>query len=64
MNLSVVLIVERREVIAGQQLKLQIIKFVNEKKKHVPPISEGVIYFPYEIAVAITKGVHQILGLW
>lgn len=29
----------------------QIIKFVNEKKDHVPPISEGVIYFPYEITI-------------
>ncbi|KAH9711710.1 Autophagy-related protein 101 [Citrus sinensis] len=29
----------------------QIIKFVNEKKDHVPSISEGVIYFPYEITI-------------
>ncbi|KAK3222912.1 hypothetical protein Dsin_009937 [Dipteronia sinensis] len=29
----------------------QIIKFVNEKKDHVPPISEGVVYFPYEITI-------------
>ncbi|KAK0604524.1 hypothetical protein LWI29_016515 [Acer saccharum] len=29
----------------------QIIKFVNEKKDHVPPISEGVVYFPYEITL-------------
>ncbi|KAK9228232.1 hypothetical protein WN944_021181 [Citrus x changshan-huyou] len=29
----------------------QIIKFVNEKKDHVPSFSEGVIYFPYEITI-------------
>ena len=29
----------------------QIIKFVNEKKDHVPSISEGVIYFPCEITI-------------
>ncbi|KAG2724573.1 hypothetical protein I3760_01G024300 [Carya illinoinensis] len=31
----------------------QIIKFVNEKKDHVPPIPnpEGVVYFPYEITI-------------
>lgn len=29
----------------------QIIKFVNEKKDHVPPIAEGVVYFPYEITM-------------
>lgn len=34
-----------------QEVLFQIIKFVNEKKDHVPPISEGVIYFPYEITV-------------
>ncbi|XVE87196.1 hypothetical protein DITRI_Ditri18aG0096800 [Diplodiscus trichospermus] len=34
-----------------REVLFQIIKFVNEKKDHVPPISEGVIYFPYEIAV-------------
>lgn len=31
----------------------QIIRFVNDKKEHVPPIPkrEGVISFPYEIAI-------------
>ncbi|XP_022775228.1 autophagy-related protein 101-like isoform X1 [Durio zibethinus] len=33
------------------EVMFQIIKFVNEKKDHVPPISEGVIYFPHEITV-------------
>lgn len=34
-----------------REVLFQIIKFVNEKKDHVPPISEGVIYFPYEITI-------------
>ncbi|KAK8606817.1 hypothetical protein V6N13_052573 [Hibiscus sabdariffa] len=34
-----------------REVLFQIIKFVNEKKDHVPPISEGVIYFPYEITM-------------
>lgn len=31
----------------------QIIRFVNDKKEHIPPIpkSEGVVSFPYEIAI-------------
>ncbi|KAE8695926.1 ATG101-like protein [Hibiscus syriacus] len=34
-----------------REVLFQIIKFVNEKKDHVPPISEGAIYFPYEITI-------------
>ncbi|XP_012079158.1 autophagy-related protein 101 isoform X2 [Jatropha curcas] len=34
-----------------REVLFQIIKFVNEKKDHVPPISDGVIYFPYEITI-------------
>ncbi|CAN7090116.1 unnamed protein product [Brassica rapa subsp. narinosa] len=32
-----------------QEVLFQIIKFVNEKKDHVPPINDGVIYCPFEI---------------
>ncbi|ESR41299.1 hypothetical protein CICLE_v100270371mg, partial [Citrus x clementina] len=39
----------------------QIIKFVNEKKDHVPSISEGVIYFPCEIT--IPRSLYSGLGL-
>ena len=43
----------RRAVLEAslREVLFQIIKFVNEKKDHVPPISEGVIYFPYEITI-------------
>ncbi|KAM7250610.1 hypothetical protein ACFE04_022493 [Oxalis oulophora] len=34
-----------------REVLFQIIKFVNEKKDHVPSISEGVVYFPYEITI-------------
>lgn len=34
-----------------REVMFQILKFVNEKKDHVPPISEGVLYFPYEITI-------------
>lgn len=34
-----------------REVMFQILKFVNEKKDHVPPISEGVLYFPYEISI-------------
>ncbi|GKU99025.1 hypothetical protein SLEP1_g11940 [Rubroshorea leprosula] len=34
-----------------QEVMFQIIKFVNEKKDHVPSISESIIYFPYEISI-------------
>ncbi|CAN8264122.1 unnamed protein product [Cochlearia groenlandica] len=34
-----------------QEVLFQIIKFVNEKKDHVPPINEGVIYCPFEITI-------------
>ncbi|KAJ9170758.1 hypothetical protein P3X46_018838 [Hevea brasiliensis] len=34
-----------------REVLFQIIKFVNEKKDHVPPITESVIYFPYEIHI-------------
>ncbi|XP_065875426.1 autophagy-related protein 101 isoform X1 [Euphorbia lathyris] len=34
-----------------REVLFQIIKFVNEKKDHVPPIAEGVIYFPYEVTI-------------
>ncbi|CAI0429576.1 unnamed protein product [Linum tenue] len=34
-----------------REVLFQIIKFVNEKKDHVPPISDGVVYFPYEITI-------------
>uniref|UniRef100_A0A2P2KGC2 Autophagy-related protein 101 n=1 Tax=Rhizophora mucronata TaxID=61149 RepID=A0A2P2KGC2_RHIMU len=33
-----------------REVLFQVIKFVNEKKDHVPPLSDGVIHFPYEIA--------------
>ncbi|GKU94667.1 hypothetical protein SLEP1_g8127 [Rubroshorea leprosula] len=32
-----------------REVMFQIIKFANEKKDHVPSISEGIIHFPYEI---------------
>ncbi|KAL0721641.1 hypothetical protein Bca4012_036240 [Brassica carinata] len=34
-----------------QEVLFQIIKFVNEKKDHVPPINDGVIYCPFEITM-------------
>lgn len=36
-----------------REVLFQIIKFVNEKKDHVPPIPniEGVVSFPYEITI-------------
>lgn len=36
-----------------REVLFQIIKFVNEKKDHVPPIPtlEGVVCFPYEITI-------------
>ena len=36
-----------------RDVMFQIIKFVNEKKDHVPPIPnrEGVISYPYEITI-------------
>ncbi|KAL9815689.1 hypothetical protein AtNW77_Chr5g0154281 [Arabidopsis thaliana] len=34
-----------------QEVLFQIIKFVNEKKDHVPPINDGVIYYPFEITI-------------
>ncbi|KAF5738196.1 autophagy-related protein [Tripterygium wilfordii] len=34
-----------------REVLFQIIKFVNEKKDHVPPITDGVMYFPYEITI-------------
>ncbi|XP_010550372.1 PREDICTED: autophagy-related protein 101-like [Tarenaya hassleriana] len=34
-----------------QEVLFQIIKFVNEKKDHVPPITDGVLYFPFEITI-------------
>ncbi|CAE6263256.1 unnamed protein product [Arabidopsis arenosa] len=34
-----------------QEVLFQIIKFVNEKKDHVPPINDGVIYCPFEITI-------------
>jgi hypothetical protein len=36
-----------------REVLFQIIKFVNEKKDHVPPIPnlEGAISFPYEITI-------------
>ncbi|CAN1814747.1 Autophagy-related protein 101 [Linum perenne] len=34
-----------------REVLFQIIKFVNEKKDHVPPISDGVSCFPYEITI-------------
>jgi hypothetical protein len=35
------------------EVLFQIVKFVNEKKDHVPPIPnlEGVVSFPYEITI-------------
>lgn len=35
------------------EVLFQIVKFVNEKKDHVPPIPnlEGVVYFPHEITI-------------
>lgn len=36
-----------------REVLFQIIKFVNEKKDHVPPIpnGDGVVYFPHEITI-------------
>lgn len=36
-----------------REVLFQIIKFVNEKKDHVPPIPnrDGVITYPYEITI-------------
>lgn len=36
-----------------REVLFQIIKFVNEKKDHVPPIPnlEGAVSFPYEITI-------------
>ncbi|XP_010547510.1 PREDICTED: autophagy-related protein 101 [Tarenaya hassleriana] len=34
-----------------QEVLFQIIKFVNEKKDHVPPITDSVLYFPFEVII-------------
>lgn len=45
----------RRAVLEASlhEVLFQIIKFVNEKKDHVPPIPnlEGVVWFPHEITI-------------
>jgi hypothetical protein len=43
----------RREALEASlhEVLFQIIKFVNEKKDHVPPINEDIICFPCEITI-------------
>lgn len=43
----------RREALEAslREVLFQIIKFVNEKKDHVPAINDGVVYFPHEITI-------------
>ena len=47
-------IARRAEVEASlREVLFQIIKFVNEKKDHIPPIptAEGFVYFSHEITI-------------
>ncbi|CAH8362062.1 unnamed protein product [Eruca vesicaria subsp. sativa] len=48
-----------------QQVLFQIIKFVNEKKDHVPPINEGrEIYCPFEITIPSSSDSSFGNGMW
>jgi autophagy-related protein 101 len=47
-------VARRAEVEASlREVLFQIIKFVNEKKDHIPPIptAEGFVYFSHEITI-------------
>jgi len=41
--------------LALRDVLFQIIRLVNEKKDHIPPVIAGVVSFPYEITIPSTS---------